>query len=169
METKNAKRLYRCKCARYTLFQSTIPSNCTVCDYCGSTLSTSEKYRDPEQHKFKIKIDNPEFEVCEICNVARRVNKDWCDCEYPIASRVGIKSPNKPIEIDVYDLCQHCAKYIKPEITKNSIIEPHNEELLEQLYWEWDSERQKGNERISFKGKLRWYAEKFHKEQMEKK
>jgi hypothetical protein len=38
--------------------------------------------------------------------------------------------------------------------------EPLNEELLEQLYWEFDSERKRGNrsERDVFKGKMRHFA-----------
>ena len=38
----------------------------------------------------------------------------------------------------------------------------HNEELLEQLYWEFDTARAKHeNERLAFKGKLRFYAEQY--------
>lgn len=37
---------------------------------------------------------------------------------------------------------------------------PDDEELLEQLYWEFDSERKTGEERLKFKSKLRFYA--FH-------
>lgn len=40
----------------------------------------------------------------------------------------------------------------------------HDEELLEQLYWEFDSQRNKsGDERLAFKGKLRFYAQSIAK------
>lgn len=41
------------------------------------------------------------------------------------------------------------------------VIEKHDEELLEQLYWEFDQSRKSGDERLKFKGKLRWYASKY--------
>ena len=38
----------------------------------------------------------------------------------------------------------------------------HDEDLLEQLYWELDSQRKKtGDERLAFKGKMRFYASEF--------
>lgn len=39
----------------------------------------------------------------------------------------------------------------------------HDEDLLEQLYWEMDTQRKKtGDERLAFKGKLRFYANAIH-------
>ena len=40
------------------------------------------------------------------------------------------------------------------------MTDEHDEDLLEQLYWEFDAQRKKtGDERISFKGKMRFYAD----------
>lgn len=40
----------------------------------------------------------------------------------------------------------------------------HDEDLLEQLYWEFDHQRQKtGEERMAFKGKMRFYASEVFK------
>jgi hypothetical protein len=41
------------------------------------------------------------------------------------------------------------------------MIEPHDEELLEQLYWQFDARRKSSDERTAFKSNLRWYANKF--------
>lgn len=40
----------------------------------------------------------------------------------------------------------------------------HDEDLLEHLYWEFDHQRQKtGEERLAFKGKMRFYASEVFK------
>lgn len=40
----------------------------------------------------------------------------------------------------------------------------HDEDLLEQLYWDFDSQRKKtGEERLAFKGKMRSYASEFRR------
>ena len=39
--------------------------------------------------------------------------------------------------------------------------EKHDEELLEQIYWEFDDAKKSGDERLKFKSKLRWYASHF--------
>lgn len=42
----------------------------------------------------------------------------------------------------------------------------HDEELLEKLYWQFDADRSANpeNERLLFKGKLRYYARKIKEE-----
>lgn len=38
----------------------------------------------------------------------------------------------------------------------------HDEDLLEQLFWEFDKEyKRSGDIRFVFKGKMRWYAQKY--------
>ncbi len=38
----------------------------------------------------------------------------------------------------------------------------HDEDLLEQLFWEFDQEyKRSGDIRWVFKGKMRWYAQKY--------
>jgi hypothetical protein len=48
-------------------------------------------------------------------------------------------------------------------VEEKIMVETHDEYLLEQLYWEFDTSRKTTDERTAFKNKLRWYAEEFHK------
>lgn len=50
------------------------------------------------------------------------------------------------------------------------MFENFDEELLEQLYWEFDAARSKKseNERLMFKSKLRWFASKYAEETVNK-
>lgn len=40
-------------------------------------------------------------------------------------------------------------------------LDNHDEEMVEQLYWDFDNQRKLGDERLTFKGKLRYYASEF--------
>lgn len=44
----------------------------------------------------------------------------------------------------------------------------HDEDLLEQLFWEFDAERKSGEERLRFKGFLRAYAQRMYLKQIAK-
>jgi len=38
---------------------------------------------------------------------------NYCECQYPIKSRVGIKEYDKPLKMDDFEICQQCGKKIK--------------------------------------------------------
>ena len=69
--------------------------------------------------------------------------------------------------------------YSTPEEMFDAILTPqpapqqepvtHDEELIERLYWEFDSQRKTtGEERLAFKGKLRFYASEFRQRSLGK-
>ena len=55
------------------------------------------------------------------------------------------------------------AKWGTPPVVAQEPV-AHDEDLLEQLYWDFDSQRKKtGEERLAFKGKMRSYASEFRR------
>lgn len=79
----------------------------------------------------------------------------------PVVARVINTDPSLPPALERLKAIDNVPVGIHDLVIHSETRKPHDEDLLEQLFWEFDSMRKCGHDRISFKAKLRWYANHF--------